>query len=407
MSKYLIVTHQFLPHISPRTTRWKLLVDELVLQGHEVTVITGTKQTSQDNRIKTIFVGNSRASNVVVSLRNQSNSLSTKKRLKVIFYKLLKKVYRFAIRNFAWPDYTMFWLLSIFNTRKKLDLEYDVIISVSLPFSSHIAGYMINKKIGKPWIMDIGDPFTLKKTAPENNNLLYGRLNKFYERKFYHQASQILFTHEDAMKTHINEFQIQESKVAVGQPISKFQEDLYELSKNYDYGTKDIKFGYFGIFTQGVRTPDNFLESLRKLKDYEMHWYINSDSESILKKNILDSSKHNYHSQVPRDEALELMTTSFHCLVSVGNLNPNQIPSKVIEYIATGKPVVHFAEIKDDPVIPIAEEFDNLFIITTNTDLNKFKKELQNYFLEIDKFDYEKFNSLYSPTALVNKLNTF
>ncbi len=407
MSKYLIVTHQFLPHISPRTTRWKLLVDELVSQGHEVTVITGTKQTSQDNRIKTIFVGNSRASNVVVSLRNQSNSLSTKKRLKVIFYKLLKKVYRFAIRNFAWPDYTMFWLLSIFNTRKKLDLEYDVIISVSLPFSSHIAGYMINKKIGKPWIMDIGDPFTLKKTAPENNNLLYGRLNKFYERKFYHQASQILFTHEDAMKTHINEFQIQESKVAVGQPISKFQEDLYELSKNYDYGTKDIKFGYFGIFTQGVRTPDNFLESLRKLKDYEMHWYINSDSESILKKNILDSSKHNYHSQVPRDEALELMTTSFHCLVSVGNLNPNQIPSKVIEYIATGKPVVHFAEIKDDPVIPIAEEFDNLFIITTNTDLNKFKKELQNYFLEIDKFDYEKFNSLYSPTALVNKLNTF
>ena len=407
MSKYLIVTHQFLPHISPRTTRWKLLVDELVLQGHEVTVITGTKQTSQDNRIKTIFVGNSRASNVVVSLRNQSNSLSTKKRLKVIFYKLLKKVYRFAIRNFAWPDYTMFWLLSIFNARKKLDLEYDVIISVSLPFSSHIAGYMINKKIGKPWIMDIGDPFTLKKTAPENNNLLYGRLNKFYERKFYHQASQILFTHEDAMKTHINEFQIQESKAAVGQPISKFQEDLYELSKNYDYGTKDIKFGYFGIFTQGVRTPDNFLESLRKLKDYEMHWYINSDSEIILKKNILDSSKHDYHSQVSRDEALELMTTSFHCLVSVGNLNPNQIPSKVIEYIATGKPVVHFAEIKDDPVIPIAEEFDNLFIITTDTDLNKFKKELKNYFLKVDKFDYAKFNSLYSPTALVNKLNTF
>ena len=407
MSKYLIVTHQFLPHTSPRTTRWKLLVDELVLQGHEVTVVTGTKQTSQDNRIKTIFVGNSTASNVVVSLRNQSNTLSKKKRLKVIFYKLLKKVYRFAIRNFAWPDYTMFWLLSIFNARKKLDLEYDVIISVSLPFSSHIAGYMINKKIGKPWIMDIGDPFTLKKTAPENNSFLYGRLNKFYEKKFYHQASQILFTHEDAMKTHINEFQIQESKAVVGQPISKFQEDLYELSKNYDYGTKDIKFGYFGIFTQGVRTPDNFLESLRKLKDYEMHWYINSDSESILKKNILDSSKHNYHSQVPRDEALELMTTSFHCLVSVGNLNPNQIPSKVIEYIATGKPVVHFAEIKDDPVIPIAEEFDNLFIITTNTDLNKFKKELQNYFLEIDKFDYEKFNSLYSPTALVNKLNTF
>ena len=58
MSKYLIVTHQFLPHVSPRTTRWKLLVDELISLGHEVTVITGTKQTILDSRIETIFVGN-------------------------------------------------------------------------------------------------------------------------------------------------------------------------------------------------------------------------------------------------------------------------------------------------------------------------------------------------------------
>ena len=123
MSKYLIVTHQFLPHVSPRTTRWKLLVDELVSLGHEVTVLTGTKQHSQDSNIETIFVGNSRASNVVVSLRNQSNSLDSKNRIKSIIFKLLKKVYRFVIRNFAWPDYTMFWLISVFKVRKKLNLE--------------------------------------------------------------------------------------------------------------------------------------------------------------------------------------------------------------------------------------------------------------------------------------------
>jgi hypothetical protein len=224
MSKYLIVTHQFLPHVSPRTTRWKLLVDELVSLGHEVSVLTGTKQHSQDSNIETIFIGNSRASNVVVSLRNQSNSLDSKNRIKSIVYKLLKKVYRFVIRNFAWPDYTMFWLISIFKVRKKLNLEYDVLITVSLPFSSHIAGYLINKKIGKPWIMDVGDPFTLKTTAPENNSFLYGRLNKHYETKFYQQASKVLFTHDDARKIHIKEFQINPSITAIGQPISKFQE---------------------------------------------------------------------------------------------------------------------------------------------------------------------------------------
>lgn len=407
MSKYLIVTHQFLPHVSPRTTRWKLLVDELVSLGHEVTVLTGTKQHSQDSTIETIFVGNSRASNVVVSLRNQSNSLDSENRIKSIIFKLLKKVYRFVIRNFAWPDYTMFWLISVFRVRKKLNLEYDVLITVSLPFSSHIAGYLINKKIGKPWIMDVGDPFTLKTTAPENNSFLYGRLNKHYEMKFYKQASKVLFTHDDARKIHIKEFHINPSITAVGQPISKFREHLYEQTKNYNYTNNDIKFGYFGIFTHGVRTPVNFINFLDKFQNYEMHWYINSDSESILQKNNLNSSKHIFNSHVARDEALQLMTKAFHCLVSIGNLNPNQIPSKVIEYIATGKPVIHFAEINDDPVIHIADEFDNVFIVTKNTDINIFKKDLNKFFLEIDNFDSKKFNKLYSPSALIEKLDTF
>ena len=407
MSKYLIVTHQFLPHVSPRTTRWKLLVDELVSLGHEVTVLTGTKQHSQDSNIEIIFVGNSRASNVVVNLRNQSNSLDSKNRIKSIIFKLLKKVYRFVIRNFAWPDYTMFWLISVFRVRKKLNLEYDVLITVSLPFSSHIAGYLINKKIGKPWIMDVGDPFTLKTTAPENNSFLYGRLNKHYEMKFYKQASKVLFTHDDARKIHIKEFHINPSITAVGQPISKFREHLYEQTKNYNYTNNDIKFAYFGIFTHGVRTPANFINFLDKFQNYEMHWYINSDSESILQKNNLNSSKHIFNSHVARDEALQLMTKAFHCLVSIGNLNPNQIPSKVIEYIATGKPVIHFAEINDDPVIHIADEFDNVFIVTKNTDINIFKKDLNKFFLEIDNFDSKKFNKLYSPSALIEKLDTF
>ena len=407
MSKYLIVTHQFLPHVSPRTTRWKLLVDELVSLGHEVTVLTGTKQHSQDSNIEIIFVGNSRASNVVVSLRNQSNSLDSKNRIKSRIFKLLKKVYRFVIRNFAWPDYTMFWLISVFRVRKKLNLEYDVLVTVSLPFSSHIAGYLINKKIGKPWIMDVGDPFTLKTTAPENNSFLYGRLNKHYEMKFYKQASKVLFTHDDARKIHIKEFHINPSITAVGQPISKFREHLYEQTKNYNYTNNDIKFGYFGIFTHGVRTPVNFINFLDKFQNYEMHWYINSDSESILQKNNLNSSKHIFNSHVARDEALQLMTKAFHCLVSIGNLNPNQIPSKVIEYIATGKPVIHFAEINDDPVIHIADEFDNVFIVTKNTDINIFKKDLNKFFLEIDNFDSKKFNKLYSPSALIEKLDTF
>ena len=74
----------------------------------------------------------------------------------------------------------MLWLISVFKERKKYKVDYDLIISVSLPFSSHIAAYLINKKINKPWIMDIGDPFSLKSSAPENNQITLWDLTRYY-----------------------------------------------------------------------------------------------------------------------------------------------------------------------------------------------------------------------------------
>ena len=143
--KILVVTHQYLPHTSPRTTRWKLIVDELINMGHQVTVITGTKQVKKEKNI--IYIGNKTSSSVVNQVRKRSNNLSGSSVLKKLFYKFLKKIYRIIIKTFAWPDYSMFWLLSIYRKKKNLNLDYDLMISVSLPFSSHIAAYILNKKI--------------------------------------------------------------------------------------------------------------------------------------------------------------------------------------------------------------------------------------------------------------------
>ena len=62
------------------------------------------------------------------------------------------------------------------------------------------------------------------------------------------------------------------------------------------------------------------------------------------------------------------MVNSAHCLLSIGNKNPNQIPSKVVEYLATGKPIIHFTEIDNDPVIKLSDEFDNLITINKSVE---------------------------------------
>ncbi len=63
--KILIVTHQYTPHLSPRTTRWKSIVDELVNMGHDVMIVTGTQQNDLNQDKNIIYVGNKSSNNFV------------------------------------------------------------------------------------------------------------------------------------------------------------------------------------------------------------------------------------------------------------------------------------------------------------------------------------------------------
>ena len=400
--KILVVTHQYLPHVSPRTTRWKLIVDDLINKGHEVTVVTGTQQLDEEKNI--IYVGSKSSSSVVSQMREKSNNLSKSNFIKRLFYKTLKKIYRIIVKTFAWPDYSMFWLLSIYRNKKNLNIDYDLIISVSLPFSSHIAAYIINKKNKKEWVMDIGDPFTLKKDAPENNRILYGFLNRYYENKFYSLASKIIFTHEDARSAHIDYFDIETTKTYIGNPISNFKEEIYSASLEYNYNSHPKKFGYFGVFTKGVRSPKNFMNFFKETENIEFHWYVNDDSKNEIASHNKELNSI-FHSIVEREEALKLMAGSFHCLVSIGNLNTTQIPSKVIEYISTGKPVIHFCEVENDPVKNIANEFQNLFIISETSNKENLLNQLNSFYKDISTFNKELFIEKYTSNSITEILN--
>tara|TARA_A100001011_G_scaffold302180_1_gene315811 strand:- start:961 stop:2193 length:1233 start_codon:yes stop_codon:yes gene_type:complete len=405
--KILIVTHQYLPHVSPRTTRWKLLVDELITKGHKVTILTGMYPDFDKNNVEILYFGNKNNINIVSNLRAKSKQVSSGDTIKKLFFGILKKIYRFFINYLAWPDYSMYWLYQIYKNKSHISKDYDVIVSVSLPFSSHIAAYLINKKVKKHWIMDIGDPFSLKVDAPENNRFLYSGLNKRYEKKFYSLADNILFTHQDALSNHMKFFDIPSNKLIVANPISNFDKDLFNNALSYDYSSRPIKISYFGIFTKGVRSPNSFLELVKKNNEFEFSWYVNEDSEKIIKSCDINEDKHSFYSHVPRVEAQQLMVNSAHCLLSIGNKNPNQIPSKVIEYLATGKPIIHFTEIDDDPVIKLSVEFDNLITINKNDEKENLNLIIEEMINKIEKYDIDKFINNYTAESIINNLDVF
>jgi len=403
--KILIVSHQFLPHVSPRTTRWSLLIDYLVNQGNDITVLTGTKPQVSNKNFDVLYFGNKNMSNVINRARQKSND-STSSNLKMFLFKVLKLAYRFLFKTFAWPDYAMLWIFTINRNKTKIQDNFDIIISISLPFSSHVCAYLLTKRLNAEWYMDIGDPFSLKIASNENNKFLFSFINRFIEGKYYKKASKIIFTHKEVSQLHIDKFNIPMSKIVTGHPVGKIDQKTIIKSNNFDYSQKPLKIGYFGIFTDKVRDPSNYLKFIHNFYNmpYEHHWYINHESKKFLTQ-VDINQVHNIYDLVNRDRALKIMLEEMHILLSIGNFNKYQIPSKVIEYISLGKPVLHFAEIQDDPLYKFQDLFGNFKIIdksTSNKEINEFLKVFE---LGQFKFNSDAFEKIFSPKKIFNDLS--
>ena len=402
--KILIVTHQFLPQVSPRTTRWSLLIDELINKGNEVTVLSGTDPENIEKNYKILYFGNKQFSSNINKIRQNSQD-SSNNSIKKISYSILKKIYRFLFKTFSWPDYAMFWAFTIYKNRKRIENDFDIIISVSLPFTSHLCAHILKKRINAQWYMDIGDPFTLKIYSPENNKIIYSYLNKFFERKFYQNASKIIFTHNEVAELHKEKFNIDSSKIVIGHPIALLNDDIIKNSLSFNYKNNPLKIGYFGAFTKSVREPNNYILNIANfIGDNIVHeWYINEESKKYFSL-INDVTYHQFFDILPRKQALEVMVNKIHILLSIGNFNKYQMPSKVIEYLSLGKPVLHYAEIIDDPLYNFEKLFDNLKIINSKTT----KNELEIYFEYIKEnrleLNLENFNNKFSASKLIDDL---
>ena len=404
--KILIVTHQFLPHVSPRTTRWKMIIDDLIERGNQVTILTGTPPDDSVKNYDILYFGNKKISSTISSIRKDANNNSQNRAIKNFVYNSLKKIYRFLFKTFSWPDYAMFWAYTIYKNKKKIPKNYDYIFSVSLPFTSHLCGSILFKHSSN-WIMDIGDPFSLKKDSPENNRFLYSSINTYFEKKYYKKSKRIIFTHYESLLFHQENFNLDPKKLIIGHPISKIDLNKISLSEKYNYSDVPVKIGYFGIFTEGIREPTNYLNSICKDLEIDFHhyWYTNNESKKYFI-SYLNNKQHTFNNLVPRTEAIDLMINSMHILLSIGNTNTYQLPSKVIEYISLGKPVLHFAEISNDPMYKFQNLFSNLKIINRNTQKDDLHEFLQNFQLQTVKLNIDNFENNFSSKSIIENLNS-
>ncbi|BCA80083.1 hypothetical protein [Desulfuromonas sp. AOP6] len=337
--KILIVNYFYPPIGRAHSFRWCKIANIWAEQGHEITFLTARAESRRNNNIILSEVGAR-----VSADRFDNKQKNSSPNGKGISFKIISKnIYR----KFFWPDGLWYWLLPLFFRLFSLRSEkYDYVITYSPTFVSHLGGlfYKIITKEPFDWIAEYGDPFSISDSMPPNNFNLYRRLNYYFEKKVVFGANKVVFTNKETKQAYFKAFGTFNAVVI---PHAVDIESFYSNDKKLSSGNI-VSLVYVGSFHKQIREPYNAIKyindliGLGKKKGVTINFDIYGPSNGI-DVHSLCSDNIKYHGPIPRDEAIQKMKNA-DILVNIENENCVMSPSKEVEYLATGLPILNYYE---------------------------------------------------------------
>ena len=430
IDKVLIICYDYLPLISPNSFRWSSIAEYWVSkQAYEVHVICAWKPGFHRKeilngvnvyRVGGLFIETIRnyvtkkCDPIGLNKINIINNITIKQKLII----LLKWFHDLTWKKIYWPDYACLWF---FPAKKKAieiikEKKIKRLISVSFPFTGHLVGYFIKKKNSKTtWITDIIDPSFFPNFSPTNNHLLYSGLNKIIERKIIHKAQSVSVLTKSIQERYSVLFPKYANKITIN-PNLLFYKKVKGSKRLLFKDDQKIRLVFIGTLNKRIRSPEHLLKIFQMLlktriaEKLELHFFGGVDycldqfepyQELINKKIFL-------HGLVSREKAI-LAMYSADILLNIGNSNPYQEPSKVIEYASTGKPIVNIITIHNDSSTKLLEKYPaalNIFFPILEKDSMQILKLVE--FIENPQLIEKNFiGKLLKPYKIENVAHTY
>ena len=275
--------------------------------------------------------------------------------------------------NFFIPDARIGW--NPFALKKALKIVRDqkikYIITTGPPHSTHLIGLKVKNIIGVKWLADFRDPwqeiFYLKNFFRFN---YIKKLDLRLEKKVLSSANVITTTVGE--KYH----NILKNKILVNQ-------NFFSIYNGYDKKefdkVKSTRPDYFNIVFTGVLSENNnyeiFLKAIKTLDPIKNNLNIkfnlagNIDNHIIaLFSKFVSTKSAGYLSH---NQAISFMKSS-HLLVNFnykGTNKPDMISGKLIEYLASGSPIVNISHLNSESEFLISLSEDS--ITASESDIDK------------------------------------
>ena len=324
--KVLIVTHWFYPRQNPRAFRAFELYKKL-REKYNVDVIIGDYKYHLKHNEDFCVLDKFDNSTII----NKNARLSN---LGII------QICQQIVQYFVGERFLLTTGPYIYN---KVDIElYDSVISIGLPFYSHlIVSLKLNKLVNRNKIVaisDWGDPFvgdSKRKLAP-----YFDKIQKYVCNYF----DYVVTPTETAVSYY--EKYTDNRKIKVIPQGFDFNEVKVKVHKKFEVP----HFAYAGIFYSDKRNPEKFLQFLASITDDfvftiytikhgPMYQDVIAKYEKILGDKLVVCD------MVPRLECIEFLSEN-DFLINIDNISSIQIPSKLIDYGLAKRPVLSFKQDK-------------------------------------------------------------
>lgn len=345
--KIAVLTGYYYPNMYPPAACIDKYLQELK-NHHEVHVIClkSAFKYEQSKDDKLFFHDVTNWSN---NLRNAANYYILHNKYK-LFYKLvlfLVRLFGVLITPFVYPS-RLFWLKQKYY-EKLCFIEtlgsIDVIISVSMPTCAHLAAMKF--KYSHPsvrWITYSTDPFTFYETS--YHGVLFKKRRKKHNYKtelLYYNSADFNILTEELYNSALNDFHVPKQKLLCFPYVLK----ELQIPVIPSLGLKGkIKVVYAGALNSVIRNPEYALSVLSKVNNITLYLFQSGDCDFILKKYSTDNIF--IDGLVKRNIYLSLIGKEADVLLNIGNNSSLQAPSKMLELLSTGKPIINFYYSKDN-----------------------------------------------------------
>lgn len=374
----LFLTDAYYYNPSPNGICVKIVADELVNRGHDVTVLTCKTKVKQKS-FEVIDGANvySRQRGIGYWLRNLADS---KNGISKSVFEFISKVVSYLwvmLGAFVWPLRSPFVIFRYYRNAKKLfkRVKFNTIVGAYLGIEETLAAIMIKKKFKEVKLVI----YTLDAMTGRASPVLFG--SKSLARKSIERWEKYVYKKADSicvMNSHREHHK--NAKYDRFRHKFKYMDIPYlkprDTGIDYARGNGKIKIVYTGFTSKVTGDPGYFIRLLKDLPDVEFHLYGKRDEyvEELIRDSGLLNKQIFTNGRLEHKDILRIQENS-DFLVSFGCMHSCMVPCKIFEYMTALKPIISFYKVKEDASYPYIERYPDSILIEEAED--KFQENLE------------------------------